>query len=149
MKSSGGWPDGLQRKLDGPDAPGGTRVSDERGVMSSRADREPRLPALIRQPGDVESQPKMTEVELPKLYLVATFKAPVAVVSGKMSGKMSGKILAILAERPEATIPELAREIGVVARTIERGLKVLQKQDRLKRIGPAKGGRWEVLRSGS
>jgi ATP-dependent DNA helicase RecG len=65
--------------------------------------------------------------------------------SGKASGKASGKILAALEQDGNLTIPELASMIGVTERSIERNIKKLQAQDRLRRVGPAKGGHWEVL----
>ena len=64
----------------------------------------------------------------------------------KTSGKTSGKILALLRENPLSTIPELALSIGVTERSVERNLKKLQDENRLSRIGPAKGGHWEVLK---
>jgi ATP-dependent DNA helicase RecG len=64
--------------------------------------------------------------------------------SPKPSGKTSGKILAALREDGYLTIPDLASMIGVTNRSIERNIKKLQEQDRLRRIGPAKGGHWEV-----
>jgi predicted HTH transcriptional regulator len=63
----------------------------------------------------------------------------------KMSEKMSEKILGQVADQPTITIAELAESIGVTTRTIERNLKILQNLGRLHRIGPAKGGHWEVL----
>lgn len=71
--------------------------------------------------------------------------------SGKMDvppiilGKTSGKILAALEQDGNLTIPELASLIGVTERSIERNGKKLQEQGRLRRVGPAKGGHWEVL----
>jgi len=65
-------------------------------------------------------------------------------VSGKTSGKVSGKILAAVRGDPAITIPELAALAGVSTRTIERHLQKLQEQGRLRRIGPAKGGHWEL-----
>ena len=65
--------------------------------------------------------------------------------SGKSSGKTSGKILALIRENPLVTIPELAVSIGVTERSIERNLQKLQNENRLSRIGPAKGGHWKVL----
>ncbi len=62
----------------------------------------------------------------------------------KVSGKMSGKILAHLVAHPAATIPELALLMDVTERTIERYLRKLQEDRLLKRVGPAKGGHWEV-----
>lgn len=42
------------------------------------------------------------------------------------------------------TIPELSVLIGITERSIERNLQKLQKEGTLKRIGPAKGGHWQV-----
>jgi len=70
-------------------------------------------------------------------------------LSGKMSGKMSGKraqeIVDLIRQQPEATIPELAAQLNVTSRTIERYLKKLQDEQRLRRVGSPKGGYWEVL----
>jgi len=59
-------------------------------------------------------------------------------------GKTSGKILTALKQDGNLTIPELASLIGVTERSIERNIKKLQEQSRLLRVGPAKGGHWEV-----
>ena len=64
---------------------------------------------------------------------------------GKTSGRTSGKILAALARDVNLTIPELASLIGVTERSIERNIKKLQEQCRLRRVGPAKGGHWEII----
>jgi ATP-dependent DNA helicase RecG len=61
-------------------------------------------------------------------------------MSGKMSGKTSGKILAALKQDGNLTIPELASFIGVTERSIERNIKKLQEQYRLRRVGPSQGG---------
>jgi predicted HTH transcriptional regulator len=65
-------------------------------------------------------------------------------MSGKTSGKTSGKILNAIRQNGEITIPELALLIGVTERSIERNIRQLQSADRLRRVGPAKGGHWEV-----
>ena len=65
--------------------------------------------------------------------------------SGNASVKTSGKILALLRDNPLLTIPELALSIGVTERSIERNLQKLQAENRLSRIGPAKGGHWKVI----
>jgi len=92
-------------------------------------------------------------------FVIVTFKAAIVPEVGlekarektreKMSGKMSGKtparILSLLIDHPKATIPDLASVIGVSDRTIERNLKTLQGQNRLRRIGPDKGGHWDVV----
>jgi ATP-dependent DNA helicase RecG len=65
-------------------------------------------------------------------------------LSGKMSGKMSGKILALIQANAEISIPQIAEHLVVTPRTIERHIASLRKQGRLKRTGPAKGGKWEI-----
>ena len=73
------------------------------------------------------------------------FTATVHRTAVKSSGKTSGKILTELKQDGNLTIPELSSLIGVTERSIERNIKKLQEQGRLRRIGPAKGGHWEVL----
>ncbi len=66
-------------------------------------------------------------------------------VSGKVSGETSDKILFYIQENNQITIPELAMKIDVAERSIERNLQTLQKNNKLKRIGAAKGGHWEII----
>jgi len=63
-----------------------------------------------------------------------------------MSVITSGKIIDALNKNCFMTIPELAHMIGISTRSIERNLQKLQKDGRLRRIGAAKGGHWEVLK---
>jgi ATP-dependent DNA helicase RecG len=65
-------------------------------------------------------------------------------VSEKMSEKTPERILLALAKNPQATIANLSKAIGASDRTIERQLKRLQEQGRLRRIGADRGGHWEV-----
>ena len=65
--------------------------------------------------------------------------------SGKMSGKTSGKIIDAIRQNGHITIPELAQQIGITRRSIERNIQKLQAESKLRRIGAAKGGHWEVI----
>lgn len=67
-------------------------------------------------------------------------------MSGKTSGKTSGKILQHMQENPRITIPELAAALGITERSVERTIHKLQQEGMIRRIGPAKGGHWEVTR---
>ena len=69
-------------------------------------------------------------------------------LSEKTSEKTSEKIIRLIAENNSITIAELAGIIGVSSRSIERNLKSLQNDRRIERIGPAKGGKWQVLGGG-
>lgn len=62
-----------------------------------------------------------------------------------MSGKTSGKIISTLIKNPDATIPEMAEQIGISQRSIERNLQNLQKAKKIERVGPANGGYWKVI----
>ena len=66
--------------------------------------------------------------------------------SGKTSGKTSGKILELIESNKNITIPEIASIIGVTERSIERNIQNLQKENKLKRVGSAKGGHWEIIK---
>ncbi len=75
--------------------------------------------------------------------LTLAIDSPIA--SGKTSGKTSGKILEALKQDQYLTIPNLASIVGVTERSIERNIQKLQEENRLRRVGPAKGGHWKVI----
>ena len=93
--------------------------------------------------------PLPAEVEVSEKTTQETRVETVGGMSGKMSGKMSwktpDKILQIIQNHPESTIPVIATTIGVATRTVERNIRVLRNAGRLRRVGPDKGGHWEVL----
>ncbi len=62
--------------------------------------------------------------------------------------KTPGKILDLLEKNPLLSIPELAEQIGKSESAIERAVRKLRAAGQLKRIGPAKGGHWEVAGKG-
>ena len=65
--------------------------------------------------------------------------------SGKGSEKSSEKILAYLREHPMATIAEQAEVLGISARAVEKQQRRLRDSGQLLRIGPDKGGSWQVI----
>jgi ATP-dependent DNA helicase RecG len=64
--------------------------------------------------------------------------------SGKSSGKTENQVLSLLSGKPEMTIPELAETLKITTRGIEKQIAKLRREGRLRRIGPAKGGHWEI-----
>ena len=62
---------------------------------------------------------------------------PEPVFSTDMSG--------LMIENSHITIPELAQAIGVSTRAIEKQISNLRESGRLKRVGPTRGGYWEVI----
>jgi len=60
-------------------------------------------------------------------------------------GKTGVKILQIIKENPQVTIPGLSQATGLTIKGVEWNIKTLKKKELLKRVGPAKGGHWEVV----
>ncbi|MCX7212056.1 MAG: winged helix-turn-helix transcriptional regulator [Burkholderiales bacterium] len=82
------------------------------------------LPAPVKTPEKSQTQEKMQE---------------------KTREKTSAAILRMFGEQPEMSIAELAERLGKVPSTIERAIRKLRESGRLQRIGPDKGGRWELI----
>ena len=66
--------------------------------------------------------------------------------TGKTTGKTPDLILLLLSKNPAASIPELAEKIEKSERAVERAIRKLREEGRIRRIGPAKGGHWEVVK---
>jgi ATP-dependent DNA helicase RecG len=78
-------------------------------------------------------------------YVAATITEPILVKTlEKTLEKTPVKILQLLKEKPDLTLAELAVLIGKSASAIERASAKLVKAGELRRIGPDKGGFWEV-----
>ena len=58
------------------------------------------------------------------------------------------RILQVLRENPEMTLAEVATTIGKSVSAVERASAKLVEAGYLRRIGPRKGGRWEVVEDG-
>lgn len=65
--------------------------------------------------------------------------------SEKSSEKSSEKILLLLAENPRLSARLLAEQLKISPRAVEKQIAKLRAQGRLRRVGGAKGGNWEVL----
>ncbi|MBT7065943.1 MAG: winged helix-turn-helix transcriptional regulator [Verrucomicrobia bacterium] len=55
------------------------------------------------------------------------------------------KILDLLGKNSDMTIQELAERTGITTRGVEKSIRKLQETSALKRVGPDKGGHWEVI----
>ncbi len=64
--------------------------------------------------------------------------------SEKSSEKSSEKILALLKTTPKLAAREIADALGITQRAVEKQIAKLREEGRIRRIGPAKGGHWEV-----
>ena len=65
--------------------------------------------------------------------------------SQKTSQKTSQKIIDLIKEDPYISTSKMAEIIGVDRRNIARNIKKLKEQGAVRRVGPDKGGFWEVI----
>jgi len=78
--------------------------------------------------------------------VVMTFVLPDAMARlDKSSEKSSEKILRHLRQTPHLSAKALAEEMGISPRAVEKQINLLKRDAKLVRIGPAKGGYWQVL----
>jgi len=66
-------------------------------------------------------------------------------VDQKSTQKSTQKIIDLIRENPYVTTQEMADAIGIIRRTVAKHVRSLQDQGIIKRIGPDKGGHWEVI----
>ena len=62
----------------------------------------------------------------------------------KSSQKSSQKIISLMAVKPSISTQEIADELGISRRAISKQITKLRDQGIIQRIGPDKGGHWEV-----
>ncbi|HKP95287.1 MAG TPA: ATP-binding protein [Fibrobacteria bacterium] len=86
-------------------------------------------------------------------WVVVTFRAPILAAGVKKGSEKTRektresareKILGAIRENPSTTTAELAKAIKLSAKGVEWHLKKMKIEGVLKRIGPDKGGRWEL-----
>jgi ATP-dependent DNA helicase RecG len=76
---------------------------------------------------------------------VKTTEKSVEKTREKIREKTREKILKYLAENPAATQNDIVAVIGISVKGVEWNLKALKENGRLRRVGPDKGGHWEVI----
>jgi ATP-dependent DNA helicase RecG len=64
--------------------------------------------------------------------------------SEKSSEKSSEKIIAIIRRDPAIAAQHIANQMGLTSRAVEKHLSKLKAEGRIHRVGPDKGGHWEV-----
>ena len=63
----------------------------------------------------------------------------------KSKEKSKEKILKLIESNPQITVKELTTLIGLSRSGVEKNIKKLQSQNILRRVGPDKGGHWEIV----
>ena len=94
-------------------------------------------------PQKIENVPEIQRI-IPGIAFRVTFRKKN--YTSEMSEKTREKILSILKATPYITINELAEIVGISQKGVEWQIVKLKKEGRIKRIGPDKGGHWEVIK---
>ena len=82
-------------------------------------------------------------------FVTMTFVLPATIAREEKEGsaeKSSEKILRYLRAAPTLSAKALAENLGVSSRAVEKQIDLLKKEGSLRRVGPAKGGHWQVLK---
>jgi len=61
-------------------------------------------------------------------------------------GETMVEIIQIMKENPSITIGKIAKATGLTIKGVEWNIKGLKQKGLIKRIGPNKGGHWEVMK---
>ena len=64
----------------------------------------------------------------------------------KSSEKSSEKIMRLMKTKAQITTKELAEELNLTTRAIEKNISKLKSEGRIERIGGDKGGRWKIIK---
>ena len=65
--------------------------------------------------------------------------------AGEGSQKSSQKILSAMRAMPDVTMAELANATGLSIAGIKKNIRKLKDANLIRRVGPDKGGHWEVV----
>ena len=100
---------------------------------------------LFRNHSILELKNKI-EVDEVELVLPVSATANGIKDSQKSSQKSSQKIIELIQENPNVTTSEMAEKIGVTRRAIAKITGALQAEGVIRRVGPDKGGHWEIIK---
>lgn len=110
-----------------------------RGIIETWGRGTPKIVRLMQESG----------LEPPVVSLrdgagVVTFGLPAETI-GKTTGKTPAAVLRLLADEPNLSVPQLAARLRKSELTIHRAIRSLRESGRLIRVGPDKGGHWQVV----
>ena len=97
--------------------------------------------------GKVGERVGETRVEMPEVTVetpVETVETPEVTVETPV--ETPDRIIELLRAHPHLTLGEVAAQIGKSVSAVERASVKLTREGRLRRVGPRKGGHWEVLK---
>jgi len=63
----------------------------------------------------------------------------------RSSQKSSQKIMGVMKSMPDVTLAELANATGLSVAGVKKNIRKLKDANLIRRVGPDKGGHWEVV----
>ena len=66
-------------------------------------------------------------------------------INEESSEKSSEKIIELIKNDPNISAAAIAEQIGLSSRAVEKQLKKLRDENLIRRVGPDKGGHWEII----
>ena len=110
--------------------------SDSSGTKSKSSETKPKSSGT--KPESSETKPESSET-----------KPESSETNGKSSGtrqKTTDKIIEMIKKDPQITAPQIAMELDISTRGVEKNLRQLRETGTLKRVGsPTFGGYWEIV----
>ena len=85
------------------------------------------------------------KITVPKMTENVTENRNIIETPQKTPQKTSQKIIDLIKEDPYISTSKMAEIVGVDRRNIARNIKKLQEQGIVRRVGPDKGGFWEII----
>ncbi|GET29329.1 winged helix-turn-helix domain-containing protein [Prolixibacter sp. SD074] len=64
---------------------------------------------------------------------------------GDKLGDNQKRLLKAIMDNPEISLSQLSKEIGISQTAIENNMNKLKKSGIIQRVGPPKGGHWEII----
>jgi ATP-dependent DNA helicase RecG len=92
-------------------------------------------------------EPIIEEQDLYRIEIpyIPTLQGSTFDTTQKSTQKSTQRILDLIRENPYVTTQEMADSIGIIRRIVAKHIKSLQENGVIKRVGPDKGGHWEVV----
>ena len=77
---------------------------------------------------------------------IALFRDGLGEMLGEKLGETRATIVRAMLANPRVTTTQLAQFLNISTTAVEKNLKLLKAQGHIMRVGPARGGHWEVLK---
>jgi len=67
-------------------------------------------------------------------------------MAGESKGESKGEIIEMIKGNPKVTVEEIAKELDMSLSGVEKNIRQLKNLGIINRIGPNKGGYWEIIK---